>query len=201
MVKPLANTSKDKSKMEVSTKEISEIFGLSDRRIRQLESEGILVKISRGKYDLPKSIQGYINYIKEQSQTDEEVDLKKEKTLLTRANRMKAEMELKIIKGEVHKSEDVEKVMNDMLGSFRAQMLVIPGKAAPQLIGKTEIAEAKSILKDYIYEALQELSDYDPSIFYGKSKSKIVIDEKGEEKVSKTKKGSKKNGNRKQTKK
>lgn len=194
----MANTEKDGLKKIVSTKEISEILGLTDRRIRQLESEGSLVKISRGKFDLPASIQKYIETIKEQSISDDELDLTKEKTLLTRANRMKVEMELKIIQGEVHRSEDVEKVMNDMLSSFRAQLLVIPGKAAPRLVGQTEIEPIKSILKNFIHEALQELSDYNPSVFYSRSKDKIIAEENSEENNSKTEKRPQKNGSRKQ---
>lgn len=198
-MKPLANTNTNDSQRIVSTKELAEILGLSDRRVRQLENEGSLVKIGRGKFDLAASIQKYIDTIKERSLSDDEIDLNKEKTLLTRANRMMAEMELKIIQGEVHRSEDIEKVMNDMLSSFRAQLLVIPGKAAPRLIDQTEIEPIKAILKNYIFEALQELSEYDPTVFYDKSKSKIIIEDKSSEKNSIDKKGPKKNGNRKQT--
>lgn len=195
----MANTNNNDFQMIVSTKQLSEIIGLSDRRVRQLESEGTLIKIGRGKYDLPASIQKYVEVIKEQSKPDEVTELNIEKTLLTRVNRMKAEMELKIIQGQVHKSEDVEKVMNDMLSSFRAQLLVIPGKAAPRLLGQSEIEPIKEILKSYIFEALQELADYDPNMFYGKSITRIVTEEKSEDKNSKAKKGPKKDGNRKQT--
>ena len=110
----MANTNTNDSQRIVSTKELAEILGLSDRRVRQLENEGSLVKIGRGKFDLAASIQKYIDTIKERSLSDDEIDLNKEKTLLTRANRMMAEMELKIIQGEVHRSEDIEKVMNQL---------------------------------------------------------------------------------------
>lgn len=183
--------------MMVSTQQLCEILGMSARRIQQLAKENAIVRVAHGKYDLPSSIQAYIESIKEQSQSDEEMDYNKEKTLLTRANRKKAEMELKIIQGEVHRSEDVENVMNDMLTSFRAQMLVIPGKAAPQLLGVSEIESIKKTLKDMIYESLQELSDYDPTTFYGKEV--IEVEGKSEGKNNKNKKKSKKN-DRKQSK-
>lgn len=188
--------------ISASTKEISEILGLSSRRIQQLAKENVLARVKHGKYDLPHSIQAYIEYLKEQNKTVEQMDFNQEKTLLTRANRMKAEMELKIMKGEVHRSEDIEKVMNDMLSSFRAQMLVIPGKVAPQILGKEDLEIIKDIIKKYIYESLQELSEYNPDIFYAKSKDKIISDEEDEEENSEeleriaAKKGSKKNGNK-----
>lgn len=171
----MSNKGLDENSKVVSTKEISEILGLSDRRIRQLENEGALVKIAHGKFHLPDSIQRYIEFIKEQSEPDEETDYYKERALLTRANRQKAEMELKIIQGEVHRSEDVEKVMNDMLGAFRSRTLVIPNKISPLLIAQTEVEVVKSIIKKAIHEALLELSDYDPQVFYAKSKDKLSL--------------------------
>ncbi|MGZ0084569.1 hypothetical protein ACWNXI_03035 [Caldibacillus thermoamylovorans] len=161
----------------VSTSEIAEIFGLSDRRIRQLEKEEALVKISRGKYDLKASVQRYITFIKEQAEkTEEELDLTKEKTLLTRANRQKVELELQIMRGELHRSEDVRRVMNDMLSAFRARVLAIPSKTAPRLLAQTDLAVVQDIIKKEVYEALQELSEYDPHVFYAQSKDKLAID-------------------------
>lgn len=168
----------------VSTKEISEILGLSDRRIRQLEKEGALVKIGHGKFDLKASVQKYIEFIKEQAKkTEEELNLTKEKTLLTRANRQKVELELQIMRGELHRSEDVRRVMNDMLTAFRARCLAIPSKAAPRLQAQTDVAVIQDIIKKEVYEALTELSDYNPEVFYSYSKDDLVLDEEagGEE--------------------
>lgn len=175
VVNPLENKDINKNVFIVSTKEICEILGLSDRRIQQLAKEDILVRVSHGKYDLPGSIQNYINYIKEQSKTGEELNKVEEETLLVRVRRQKAEIELDIMQGNVHLSEDVEKVMSDMLSSFRAQLLVIPGKASPQLMGMNEIEPIKAILKNYIHEALQEMSEYDPTAFY--NKTNITVEE------------------------
>jgi phage terminase Nu1 subunit (DNA packaging protein) len=176
-VKPLSDKDLKGKTVVVSTAEISEILGLSDRRIRQLEKEGALVKIRRGKYDLKASVQRYIEYIKEQAEkTEEELDLTREKTLLTRANRQKVELELQIMRGELHRSEDVRRVMNNMLGAFRARVLAIPSKTAPQLLAQTDLAVVQDIIKKEVYEALQELSEYDPHVFYAQSKDKLAID-------------------------
>jgi phage terminase Nu1 subunit (DNA packaging protein) len=175
-VKPLSDKDLKSKPVVVTTAEISEIFGLSDRRVQQLVKEGALVKVSRGKYDLKASVQRYIEYIKEQAQkTEEELDLTKEKTLLTRANRQKVELELQIMRGELHRSEDVRRVMNDMLGAFRARILAIPSKVAPRLIAQTNAAVIQNIVRNEVYEALQELSEYDPHMFYAHSKDKLAL--------------------------
>ncbi|MBE3586557.1 MAG: type IV toxin-antitoxin system AbiEi family antitoxin domain-containing protein [Thermoanaerobacter sp.] len=165
----------------VSTSELAEILGITDRRIRQLEKAGIISKLGRGKFDLAAAVQQYISWLKAQAaETDEELDLKKEKTLLTRANRQKAELELQIMRGELHRSEDVRRVMNDMLGAFRARCLAIPTKAAPRLQGQTDLAVIQDIIKKEVYEALMELSDYDPEVFYARSKDKLAIEDEVE---------------------
>jgi len=48
----------------ISTLELAEILGISDRRIQQLssETEKVFEKIGRGKYDLVKSVQAFLSY-------------------------------------------------------------------------------------------------------------------------------------------
>ncbi|WP_205600751.1 type IV toxin-antitoxin system AbiEi family antitoxin domain-containing protein [Gracilibacillus sp. YIM 98692] len=165
----------------VTTKEISEILNLGDRRIRQLANENALVRIGHGKYDLPASINSYIEYVVDREKPEGDLDKTEEEALWTRARRKKTELELQIMRGELHRSEDVKLVMNDMLGAFRARLLGLPSKTAPQILGKSEIPAIKNVLKDAVFEALEELSDYDPHVFYEKSKDKMYLDEGEEE--------------------
>ncbi|PAQ15058.1 hypothetical protein CD798_08425 [Bacillaceae bacterium SAOS 7] len=173
----MARKDSTKKSYIVTTAEISEILGLTTRRIQQLAKEGALVRSSHGKFDLPASISSYIDYLVEKNQTDEELDKTTEEALWTRARRKKAELELQIMRGELHRSEDVQRVMNDMLGAFRARLLALPTKMAPQVVGKTEIPPIKDILKSAVYEAMNELSDYDPHVFYDHSKDKMLLED------------------------
>lgn len=149
----------------VTSSEIAEILGVTERRIRQLTNDGALAKISRGKYDLSDSIKAYIDYRIKTEMPEEELDKQREGALLLRAKRMKAELELKRMEGKMHAAEDVETVMNKMLTSFRSRMLVIPHKIAPQLQMEEDMNVIKEKVKKEIYEALQELSEYDPTLF------------------------------------
>lgn len=162
----------------VTTKQISEILGLHARRIQQLTQEGALIRVAHGKYDLPRSVKTYIDYsIEKIMVVSDELDNNVETAKWTRARREKTELEVKIIKGALHRSIDVERVMNDMLGAFRARILSLPTKIAPQLVGIPDIPEIKEKLKDAVYEAMNELSDYDPLVFYDYSSDKMFIDE------------------------
>jgi phage terminase Nu1 subunit (DNA packaging protein) len=199
----LAHKDLGKNNHVVSTKEISEILGVTTRRIQQLAQDNALVRFSHGNYDLPASIQKYITYMTEAgSLADGELDKAQEEAKWTQARRKKTELELQIMKGELHRSEDVQLVMSDMLGNFRARLLALPSKIAPQLLGKTDIIPVKDLLKSAVYEALNELSDYDPNAFYQYSKDNLLVDEEEDEdhmdnENEKVNKGPKKNGQKK----
>jgi len=159
------------------TKVIAKLFNLTERRIQQLTKEGVIQQAAQGRYELAPTIQGYIKYLQERAfgRGNTDSDLQKEKILLTRANRQKAELEVQVMRGELHRSEDVRRVMNDMLGAFRARCLAIPTRAAPKLIDQKDIAVIQDILKAEVYEALAELSEYDPEVFYQHSKDTLVL--------------------------
>lgn len=55
----------------------------------------------------------------------------------------------------------VEQIWTKILSTFRARMLSIPPKIAPQLEGLENVNEIEKIIKDQIYEALNELSEFD----------------------------------------
>ncbi|MBG9548398.1 hypothetical protein [Cytobacillus firmus] len=172
--------SREKTKI-VTTKEFSEILGVTTRRIQQLADAGALIRVGRGQFDCPGSIKRYMEYQIDKVTPDEELDNSVETALWTKARREKTELEVKIIKGELHRSEDVKRVMNDMLMAFRQRTLSLPTKMAPQLIMLEDLAVIKDILKLSVIELLNELKDYDPTVFYEISKDKMFLDDEEDE--------------------
>lgn len=182
----MSSKESDVSVKTATTAEIAEILGLSKRRIGQLAEENALVKIARGTYDLPKSIQMYVEYQVSKAKGDGELDKYQEEALWTKVRRQKSEVELKIMTGHLHRAKDVEHVMNHMLAAFRSQLLTFPTKVAPAVTGKREVMVVKEILKNEIYDLMTELSNYDPDVFYARSDDKIFVDEKDGENVGRT---------------
>ena len=166
-------------------KDLATVLGLSPRRIRQLTEMGELERDTKTEYDLGKSVQAYISYRCEANK-QAEGGLEQERMLLTRTQRMLAESKLQIIRGEVHRSEDVEAVMNDMLMRFKGKLLSLPMKLAPLVVGIDDLNQLQDIIEVQMLEALAELSEYDAYEFYEKSKNRIVLgtededDEEGE---------------------
>lgn len=156
----------------VSSNVLADLFGLTTRWIRQLSEEGVLKKTGRGRYNLQENIKNYIVYLKtnqnlkQEIKDDDELDADIEKALLVRRQREKLDLEIAAIRGTMHFSKDVEIVMNDMLANFRAKILAMPTKVAPLLLARDDISEIQQLLQEEFFEALKELSSYDPSLFY-----------------------------------
>lgn len=163
----------DISTVTVSSKVLAEITGMSDRHVRNFADEGIFVRNSHGRYLLMKSLKNYILNLriakageKITSDFEEgELDLEHEKARHEHLKAMVTEIRLQLIKGQVHKSEDVGAVITNMFTKFRSKMMAVPYKLAPKLEGKNRI-EIADILKEEINFSLSELADYKPSDYY-----------------------------------
>lgn len=166
----------------VSASVLGKLFSVSDGRVRQMAREGILARAAKGRYKLADSIKNYILNLKlSADRTDAEpsgsISYEKEKALHERAKRRIAELKLQTMKGELHKGSDVEMVMSDMLAAFRTRVMNIPSKVAPVLENR-DAAFIKNKLTNEVTEALNELKDYDPKMFYG---DEYVINEEWDE--------------------
>lgn len=161
----------DISKITVSASVLGDIFGVKDRRVRQMAEEGILERVAKGRYNLVDSLKNYILALKVAAagagvdDPDTDIDIDEEKALHERVKRHISELKLRTMRGELHESADVERVMSDMLAAFRTRVLVIPSKTAPVLEDR-DASYIKDRLLAECTEALSELKDYDPRSFY-----------------------------------
>ena len=148
---------------------ISKLLDITPRRLQQLAQDGIVPKADRGRYPLVGCVQGYIRFLRDRhvggdiDGDDGTVDARKERALLARAQREKVVLETEVLRGRLIPAEQVETIWGGMIANFRTRCLSIPVKAASSIMAALDLAEAESILKDLIYEALGELADYDPA--------------------------------------
>ena len=56
------------------------------------------------------------------------------------------------------------KAWDDVLSALKGKLLSVPTKAAPVVAAEIEAGSCQRILEDLINEALEELSNYEPSI-------------------------------------
>jgi len=161
----------DISAITVNSATLEKIIGVSDRRIRQLAEENTIVRAAKGRYKLMDSIINYILTLKVQMEAgnvdlDGEIDLEEEKAIHERVKRHISELKLQVMKGDLHKSKDVECVMTDMLISVKTKLLSMPTKLAPLLVARNDVDYIRTAINKEVFEALNELKDYNPKDFH-----------------------------------
>ncbi|MFA9464057.1 MAG: hypothetical protein ACERKN_07160 [Velocimicrobium sp.] len=188
-----ANKLDEIDSITVSAKVLSKMLRVSERMVRYLAQDGIMVKTSSGRYKLEESISNYVANLrvnndlkKDKTQLEDDLDLNTEKALHERVKRHITDLKYGLMKGNVHKSEDVEAVMIDMLTNFKTKMTALPSKLTPMILDKDK-AQIQMILSEEIYEALREISGYNAADFYGKeyidSDEEDDLEDEGDEDV------------------
>lgn len=177
----------------VSSPELAEIFGVTDRYVRMLAKDEVVKKSgTRGKYLLIESIKGFIEFLRESSSADvdlKEVKLKKETEKIAKDIELKA-IKISELKNELHSADIVRKVMTVMLTNLKGKLLAVPNKIAPLVVGCDNLGDIQDIVLSSIEDVLLELSDYTPELF--KNKNIIIENEEVEDEKSKGKRGNKK---------
>lgn len=148
---------------------IAKIFGVSTRRVEQLKTEGIIKGQGKPtKYDLLPTIQAYIKYLSDKANGREkkETDAQLETDKLAAEGRIKkakaemAELELKELKGELHRASDVEAITTDHVMFVRSMLMAMPGKLAVDVAAINSAPEAAERIKQEVYGILGRMADY-----------------------------------------
>lgn len=153
------------------SKEIAELFGVTERRVQQLVKEEIIpaAKTRPYRFDLIETAQAYIQHLSDKAKGREEktaeAEKAKEDKLRAEADikQSKARMEaLKIreLEGKMHRSEDVEAVTNDLVYTIRSMIMALPGRLAMDAAQTDSAAEASELIRKECYNILEELANY-----------------------------------------
>lgn len=158
--------------MEVNIQTLASCLGISQRMVRQLVEDNVIVRIRRGLYDLEHSIQGYINFkITQAKPKKKEMTLEEAKTEHELLKMRKTELTVKAMESKLYRAEDVEIFVTTMLSAVRNRMLAIPVKVSPEIAGIEDKAQIQKIVSREVKDALNEASNYnlidfvDPSLF------------------------------------
>jgi phage terminase Nu1 subunit (DNA packaging protein) len=138
---------------------IAKLFDLTERRVQQLASEGVIPKSIKGKYELVPSVQNYIKYLRERSVSKDsptnETHNERQRLLKIQANKL--EFEVAIMSKDFLPKELVKNSFFNIVARCRSVLLTMPSKLAQEVIGLKEPLEAEKIIKGSVYEALDEL--------------------------------------------
>ena len=144
-------------------KEVAEHLDLSIVSISKLIQKGVLdVKQGRNPMDLDLCRKNYINYLRTLGNYNKRTgtgDIAEEKTRLTKAQADKAELEVSELEAELIPAIKVQETWIEYISNVRAKLLALPSRVAHQVIIVDKYADAESIIKEYVHEALEELVD------------------------------------------
>ena len=148
---------------------VASLFGVSERRIQQLASDGIIEgkKVSGVyKFDLLPTIKRYIAYLSDKANGRNTVNKKAEEdklhaeAALKQAKAEMAEIQLKELQGKMHRSDDVEAIMTDLVYTIRSMIIALPGRLAVDVAEAKTASEASEIIRKECHILLNELSNY-----------------------------------------
>ena len=144
-------------------KEVAEHLDLSLVSISQLIQKGVLdVKQGRNPMDLDLCRRNYINYLRQlggYNKRSGSGDIAEEKTRLTKAQADKAELEVSELEAELIPASLVQLTWTDYIANVRAKLLALPSRVAHLVITTDKYVEAEQIIKEQVYESLQELAE------------------------------------------
>lgn len=150
--------------MLVGTGELASVLGLTARRVQQLSEDGTLDKEARGKFKLGDAVQKYIAFISKGEITASDKKIEKVKNLaeatLKESKARVAKMEAEELEGNMHRSEDVESVLEDLIFFMRNSLNALPGRIAPDVAQCNSPSECSEIIKKEAHAIMRELSGY-----------------------------------------
>lgn len=142
---------------------IAKELGLTESEIQSMVNKGQIKSgiDERGLFRLEETAREIIAAMRKSPESRRVVDYKEERALLVRAQRENAELDLKLRRGDLHKTEDVEYATTKILMNFKARIRAIPSRAAPMVAKMDNTADIFDVLSQMTDEALEELSDFD----------------------------------------
>lgn len=152
-----------------STAAIADLFDLGERRVEQLAKDGIIDGCKmKGVYqfDLIPTVRKYIAYLSEKANGRGQKNKKAEEEKLSAEADMKrakaeiAKLQLKELRGQMHRSEDVEAITMDLVYTIRGMIIALPGRLAVDVAAVQTAQEASEIIRQECFALLEELSNY-----------------------------------------
>ncbi len=141
--------------------EIADHLDLSVRSVSSLKRSGILPDAGRGANDLDACRRAYIGHLREtaagRAAAYGPLDLTAERARLAHAQAAKCERENAVADGRFLARDKFHFMVTSAFARVRAKMLALPSKLAPLLAPEMTPAEAQAMLKDVVYQALNEL--------------------------------------------
>ena len=147
-------TYKDKCTLQ----ELSAFLMLTDRRVQQLKDANVIVKFGRGEYDLTKSTQGYINFLRERAFGGvANTDQHGEKTRLITAQANIAEMNDAELRGDLLRADETKRAIFTAARGVRNSLQTVADRLAVPMAGEDDHHEIHDMIEGEINQILHDM--------------------------------------------
>jgi phage terminase Nu1 subunit (DNA packaging protein) len=154
----------------ITTEEVAKYLGVTNARVSQLKRDGVITPLpsgSRKEGDFYKPLETFIKAARHyrelsdsrSSKETEEMKKAKERQMIARAE--KEEFELSSVKSDLHKTEDIERVMGMVLTRLRTNLLAIPKGVATKKRKQKDTNVIEEKINERICRALNEVVSLD----------------------------------------
>jgi phage terminase Nu1 subunit (DNA packaging protein) len=144
---------------EISAKDLAELFGISDRSVRELHDRGIVKKSARGRYLLLESVQLYTAHLRGvaagRGGEGGVIDLTVERARLAKEQADGQALKNAIQRGEMVAATEVERGWTTVCRRIRNAMLAVPSRVRQTLPHLT--AYDAGVIDREVRDALSEL--------------------------------------------
>jgi hypothetical protein len=156
------------------TADLALLLGVTERRVTQLTTMGVLKKEARGAFDTVNSVHAFVAW--------REATIAKQHGLgaygvarasvyQERAKKMRLEREE--LEGSLARLSDVQDTWVRLVTITKTQFLGLPTKAAPLLVNLKTPMQAQAILDPMVHEVLENLSETEVVAERGKRRGHI----------------------------
>lgn len=146
--------------MLVNKRELAEILGCSEESLTIWQKQGLpILAKGAGKQGNTYNPAEVIKWMRRKDSGEKpatSIDEERQRKLRHEADMLEMENEEK--RGELMKVQTVERDLIEKLSRFRARVLSIPKKLAPQVVAERELAVVETLLETQLHEALNELA-------------------------------------------
>ena len=144
-------------------KEVAEHLFMTVQNVGKLINNDVFqAKLGANPLDMDHCRRSYIAYLQKQGRytsKDGTGDITEEKTRLTKAQADKAQLDVAVLEGKLIPTDQVEETWISYTSNCRGRMLTITNKVAHLVLASEDFAEVEKIIKQAIYEALEELAN------------------------------------------
>ena len=146
-----------------SRKEVAEHIYKTVQNVGKLINEGVFqTQTGASPLDIDHCRRSYISHLQKKGRytlKDGTGDITEEKTRLTKAQADKAQLDVAVIEGKLIPTDTVIDTWMNYVSNCRGRLLTMPNKIAHLVLTVTEFSDAEKIIKESVYEALEELAN------------------------------------------